>query len=294
MRIHVYASALLALVTATAAHANLGAALQFVPEPTGTVYFTDWAAIRDDMRTVWPAEPTVGDTEYVRAMAERHAFVTSTATAQHRDPWYVGEQWGWTFLDLEWELETSARVVILRFTEDSATLSLLNLAQERGYSAEPYGTATLYSHAFSFSLEWLRPPFAAFQNVAFLEDEGVLILAATVVDVHAALDAYSGAAPSLADDGNAREIAALLDPSLGAVILTHQAACATHDPERAVPEFEHVGVGYSVADVAVHGVLGFARSGVVTLVTDELESPLDLFNPVLAGRAGFLGCDGPG
>jgi len=285
---------LLTLFSAPLAHANLGDALRFAPASASAVYYADWKAVLEDMAAAWPAEPTPGDTEFVRTMAGRHAFVTSTATAQARNPWYVGEQWGWTFLDLEWELETSAWVSVLRFVPDVDAAAVLALAQERGYSAANHGDVTVYSHERDNSLEWLRPPFFAYQNLAYLADERVLLLAPTTAALHEALDAHAGVVPSLADDVNASGLAETLDGVFGAVLLTSASACMIPDADTEVPQYELAGVGYHVDDSGTHGVVGLAQAGEVSAYTDPIDAPGTLIYAALVGSAAFLGCRGPG
>ena len=292
MRIPTLTATLFALFTTSFAHANLGDALRFAPATASAVYFTDWAAVLDDMAGAYSAEPTPGDTAFVRAMAERHTIVTSTATANHGDPWYVGEQWGWTLLDLEWELETNARVTVLRFAPAFDAAAVVALTQERGYATQSHGDVTAYSHARDNSLEWLRPPFFAYQNLAYLADERVLLLAPTAAALHEALDAYAAQVPSLADDANARGLAETLDVALGAVLITSASACMIPDTE--APQYELAGVGYHFDGGSTRGVVSLAQAGEVTVSTETVDAPGALINPVLVGSAAFLGCRGPG
>lgn len=285
---------LFALFTTSLAHANLGDALRFAPASASAVYFTDWTAVLEDMAAAWPAEPAPGDTVFIRAMVGRHSIVTSTATANHGNPWYVGEQWGWTLLDLEWELETNARVTTLRFAPDVDAAAVLALAQERGYSAASHGDVVVYSHARDNSLEWLRPPFFAYQNLAYLADERVLLLAPTAAALHEALDAYAGGVPSLADDANGLGLAGALDSALGAVLLTSASACMVPNPDTEVPQYELAGVGYHFDGATTRAVFGLAQAGVITAYVDTVEAPGALLDPVLLGAATFLGCRGPG
>lgn len=257
---------LTALVFALAASAgassgpHLASAARFLPSDTTIAYFSDWEAIRADMLEVWPGEPAVGDTDFIRALAGRHAPATATATAASGNPWLVHEQWGWSLLDLAWELETSAGLVVVGFAPDFDPSTLFGYLSQRGYQTVDYEGISVYSRAMDVSLPWLRPPFMAFQNLAYLDSERVLVAGARPGPVQAALDAYAGREPSWL--GAEHPVVSALSDSASSVIAAQATACYGLEPNPEVLTYELAGLGYSHAGAETTGtvVLGYASA----------------------------------
>jgi hypothetical protein len=206
------------------------------------------------------------------------------------DPWYVSEVWGWSMLDLEWELETNERLVILAFAQGVDTSSLLDLIAERNYATDLYEGFTLYPHNFDMSLVWLRPPFSAFQNAAFMEDDRVLMLAPTLPALRAAVDAYSGRTSNLTQDPSALALALALDESVGTLLLTQAAACGAPVLDATERAYDLAGVGYRPTELGTRGLTALARLDEVVMNIVTLSAPGELFSQVCSRSADFLAC----
>lgn len=248
---------------------GLALAVSFVPPDTDIAYLTDWTRIFDDMGSVYPLQPEVGDNDFVRRLAERHAAAVQFAIGS-RSPWSMHEEWGWSFLDVDWELQIYPAGVVVGFKRGFDPGPLLALFDERGYETDDHHGQATRHHAFNPMLSWLRPPLAAFGNIAYLEQQRVLVGSSTLEGLHALLDAHAGrSAPWQASD-LALSLAQAAEPTMGAWVFPASAFCDRLRVEE--PGLQ----AYQSAAVAYHR-LGDELIGTVVLgYEDEAIAALDL------------------
>lgn len=237
----------------SAAQSSLEAALGFLPAGTSVAYFSDWQAVREDMRGVWPAEPEVGDDDYLRALGERHAPATALLTGDGSTAWLLDEEWGFSLLDVAWELQTDARVTVVAFSEGFSPERFLALLSQRGYETTVHEGQYVHSHPMDASLSWVRPPFTEFQNLAYLGDERALLLAFDRDALVSALDVHAGRAPAWIGGEQALGVLEGLEDADSAVLLSSGKVCFAPDDGASLQAFDLAGVGYQRAGDAVVG-----------------------------------------
>lgn len=269
LSLFVLAGSALAQPTATPPAQGLGLAARFVPPDTDIAYLTDWSRLLADMRTAYPAPPQVGDSAFLRRMGERHALVTRFAIG-NATPWWMHEQWGWSFLDLDWELDLFPGMAVAAFGQGFDPAPLLALIDERGFGTGDHHGQLTRHHPFDLSLAWLRPPLAAYQNLAYLEQERVLLAANTTLGLHALLDAHAGRSTPWPAGDLLLSLAQAAEPPTGAWVFPASAVC-----ER-LPSAEPDLQAYQAAAVAYRHV-GDGPHGTVLLGYDDAASAgLDL------------------
>ncbi|MBX3143005.1 MAG: hypothetical protein KF813_04555 [Trueperaceae bacterium] len=249
--------------------AGLELAVSFVPKAAEIAYLSNWSGVIDDLRRVYPIEPVVGDNDFLRALSDRHAAAAQFAVSG-RSPWFMHEMWAWSLLDLDWELQVYPGGAVLAFNSGFDPGPTLALLDERGYQASDHHGQVTRHIAFDLSLAWLRPPLAEYTNVAYLEQERVLVVASTLEALHALLDAQAGRSEawSAADIGLA--VAGAAEPPLGAWVFPAATAC------RYMLVDEPGLQAYSAAAIAYHRV-GDEIVGTAVLAYDSEVAPaLDL------------------
>lgn len=122
------------------------------------------------------------------------------------------EMWGWDATDLLWEANLTtdgSPVFLLRFPDDFDFAPIFARLDERDYTQTEYAGVPLYSHEMDFSLDWLGTTEFAILNIAFLEDEKLLVLSSSPDSVTAVLDAIAQG-PTLLELPGVRFVAAAL------------------------------------------------------------------------------------
>ncbi len=311
---------------------HLSAALRFLPGSTAYAYYTDWSLVREDTREVWPAEPAVGDDAFVRALAARHSPPTGTATANQGQVWLVQEQWGWSLLDVAWELETSERLAVVAFESGFDPSAMLALLATRGYETAVHEGQEVHSHPADPSQSWLRPPFILYQNLSYLEDERVLLLATRPEVIAAALDVRAGRAQGWMSGEVAEAVLDGVSGAHGAVLVDEASACRGLEPNGSLLSYDVAALAYRRQDdtalgrvaivypdqasaeadlaqrtsLAAHGadsrgrsfadglfqVLGSGTNGSGLVLNLELSAPGRLFDLLYSYGATFLACPG--
>lgn len=253
---------------ATVTELPITKASRFLPATTQDAYFSDWSRIVVDTRSVYPIPLQTGDDDFIRALAGRHSSATQLAIGGGR-PWWVHEQWGWSVLDLDWELQIGSNRAVLAFRDGFDPAPLLGLLDERGFERGDHHAQATWHHAFNPSLPWLRPPLAAFQNLAYLEDERVLLLATgaealqTMLDAHAGRDASWPGATVMDAFGHA------VEQPMSAMVFSASSVCGAALQLEVQPQpFEAVALAYHRQGDALFG-------SVVIAYADEATAGLD-------------------
>lgn len=253
---------------ATTADLPMTRASRFLPPTTQDAYFSDWSRIVADTRSVYPIPPRPGDDDFIRALAGRHGSATQLAIGGGR-PWWVHEQWGWSVLDLDWELQIGSNGAVLAFRDGFDPAPLLGLLDERGFERGDHHAQATWHHAFDPSLPWLRPPLAAFQNLAYLEDERVLLLATGAEALQAMLDAHAGRSASWPGAAVMEAFGDAAEQPMSAMVFSASPVCGMAPQQEVQAQaFEAVALTYHRQDEALLGsiVIGYA---------DEVTAGLD-------------------
>lgn len=248
---------------------GLALAVSFVPPDTDIAYLTDWTRIFDDMGSVYPLQPEIGDNDFVRRLAERHAAAVQFAIGS-RSPWWMQEEWGWSFLDVDWELQFYPAGVVVGFNESFDPGPLLALFDEREYETDDHHGQATRHHAFDPMLSWLRPPLTAFGNIAYLEQQRVLVGSSTLEGLRALLDAHAGRSDPWPAADLALNLAQAAEPTMGAYVFPASAICGRLGVEEARLQT------YRAAAVAYHRVGEELIGTYVLEYDDETTAALDL------------------
>lgn len=244
-------------------------AARFLQPTALDAYFSHWSRIVADARSAHPIAPLPGDDGFVRALAGRHSMATRLATGGGR-PWWVHQQWGWSFLDLDWELEIGSGQAVLAFREGFDPRPLLDRLDERGYRRDDHHGQTTWHHAFDPSLPWLRPPLAAFQNVAYLEGDGIMLLATQTEALQAMLDAQAGRSAAWPGGAVTEVFGHATEPPMAAMLFMASSVCGlAPEQEAQLQPFQAAALGYRREGDALLGtvIIGYA---------DEAAASLDL------------------
>ena len=202
-------------------------ALALAPADTTDFAFTDWALIKQYKG----AQNLTSKSD----LQTRVHFVVSTdqdqAAASGYDLSYFTQQaatWSWDSTDLVWEATISgqgAPVSVLKFRDNFDFAPVIAHFQRRGFTSSSYRGATVYSHPFDLTVDWLLE-LGVF-NTAMLPDQHLFVLSSALAGVHAALDAYNGAAKSLADDAGFSAVAAQMGTVAALEMTTESVLCPT-------------------------------------------------------------------
>jgi len=215
--------------TPDTAGAPLAEAVTFAPPGASAILFTDWAATKaahgyQDVTSRSPLEQrmdAMSDLGRTEALFARFAI---DRFATHADAW------GWDTTDLAWEafyLLDGPPVAVLRLRDGFDVTPVIDHFDERSFSTEVYGDATIRSHAMDISADWITDSAFGILNTAILDDGRTFVLSSGLDGVKAALDARhvnSFRAPP------ARVVADHLGSPLSAAIDVGPGACAAYDP----------------------------------------------------------------
>jgi hypothetical protein len=201
-------------------------ALALAPADTTDFAFTDWALIKQYKG----AQNLTSKSD----LQTRVHFAISTnqdqAVASAYDLSFFTQQadtWSWDSTDLVWESTISAQsapVYVLKFRDDFDFAPVIAHFQQRGFTKGTYRGATVYSHPFDLTVDWLLE-LGVF-NTAMLPDQHIFVLSSALAGVHAALDAYNGAAKSLADDAGFSAVAAQMGAVAALEMTTSSVLCS--------------------------------------------------------------------
>ncbi len=254
--------------SAARSSSTIGHAARFLPPTTRDAFFNDWSSIVADTRSVDPAPQEAGGGGFERALVERHLGTLRQITGGS-PPRTTQEQWGWTFLDLDWELQIGADQVVLAFHQDFDPARLLDLVEERGYGRDDHHGQTTYHHAFQEGLPWMRWPFNAFSNLAYLEGERILLAAAWAEALQDMLDAHAGRTERWSGSAVAEAFGRSAEPPLAAMLLSASSACnLTPGSVAQVHPFDAVALTYHRDGEALLGTVAIGYADAATARLD--------------------------
>ena len=188
-----------------------------MPAGTTDMGFTDWARIRASLgaQDITGASPLDDKIDVLMSTAQREAAAAGFGVAylrNHRDTW------GWDTLDLEWEALYSGDgppVSLVRLREGVDVDAIAQRYDERGFSTERVGDATVRSHDLDLSADWIRTTDLGVTNTAFLDDGRTLMFSSSREALDAAL--RTSGAPLL--PGASGVVDALGEPSAAWLVL---------------------------------------------------------------------------
>ncbi len=207
----------------------LAEAVTFAPLGASTILFTDWAAAKaahghEDVTSATPLEERMDAMVDLGRTEAPFAGYAIDRFALH------AEAWGWDTADLDWEASyvmDGPPVAVLRLRHDFDLAPVIARFDDRGFSTETYGDATIRSHGMDLSSDWIGTSDFGILNTAFVDDGRTLVLSSSLEAVRATLDArhiaFVQAPPSWV-------VAGVLGSPLSAAIEVGTGACAAYDP----------------------------------------------------------------
>lgn len=213
----------------TAAAAGLSDALSLIPAGTDDLMllFTDWDGIRlslglDDVTSASPLDLRL---QLGMSTSGGHAAGSAFALQHLADH---ASNWGWDTTDLRWEARVIAGRLppfyLLKLREHISLDAIAVHFVERGFVQTTSHGATVFHHGLVAGEDWLRTTEISILNVAYLEDEHLLILSAFAGGIDAALAARTGALPA-ANNTFLGAAVDHLDSPLAAVLLVGLGEC---------------------------------------------------------------------
>ena len=209
--------------------APLAEAVGFAPLGVTSIMFTDWAAAKAahgyaDITSATPLDQRIRAMIDLGKVEAPFAGYAIDRFATH------AESWGWDTTDLDWEASFAVEgppVAVLRFRDGFDLAPVIAHFDDRGFSSEVYGDATIRSHPMALSAAWIRDSDFGILNTAILDDGRTFVLSSGIDGVKAALDARHvdsfRAAP-------AQVVAGALGAPLSAGIDVGPDACAAYGP----------------------------------------------------------------
>lgn len=274
----------------------LAEAVAFAPLGASAILFTDWAAMRafHGLEGVTSASPLdVRMDAFMTLSTEEGPFAGFGIAHLARH----AEAWGWDTADVDWEASyvvDGPPVAVVRLRDDIDLDPIVAHYDERGFSVESYGDATIRSHEMDLGADWITSSDFGVLNTAFLDDGRTLVLSSSVDGVKAALDArhvqsFRAAPASLVADALGAPLSAAIDVGIG--------SCAAYDPRLAegpdgpnapvldeagiLLDWEAMGVGTSrTADGEPAGRFAFAYG-------DAKDAMADLAGRALVTQQGY-------
>jgi len=207
----------------------LAEAVTFAPLGAGTILFTDWATAKaehgyDNVTSATPLDERMDAMVDLGWTEAPFAGFAIDRFALH------AEAWGWDTTDVDWEASFGVDgppVAVLRLRDGFDLAPVIAHLDDRGFSTEVYGDATIRSHAMDVGADWIRTSGFGILNTAILDDGRTLVLSGSLEAVKATLDArhldFAQAPPSWV-------VAGALGSPLSAAIEVGTDACAAYDP----------------------------------------------------------------
>ena len=171
----------------------LARALSFAPSAATGVGFTDWSLIKH--------YEGAGAINSKSELKDRLHFLLSTTRNQTAGSFFAqtkaqdhAEWWSWDTTDLEWEAsyDLNGSAYVLKFPEGFDLDGVVGHLRERGFAEVPYAGITIYTHELQLGTDWATTTEFAILNTAVLPEYGMLVMAKTIEDVQAVLNARAG------------------------------------------------------------------------------------------------------
>ena len=199
-------------------------ALSFAPAGAEQVTFTDWDAHKSELGFAGlTSQSSDGERErFLDALKDAAPF-TGGALANY--VFIMPEEYGWSLLDVDWELSALgsdvAPVDVVRLSDDLDLDVVTRSLTEHDFRTQRLGDRTLWVLDVSDADPTTGTPFFA---ASLIEDQHLLVTG-SVEGIEAALAAVDG--DSMADDAEVTAVADRLGPVSSAAILSGSQACPT-------------------------------------------------------------------
>ena len=205
-------------------------ALEYAPDATTMILFTDWAAVKDRLGM---AELNSSADEEAR-LAFRLTLPNEPITSMYgiRHFLFHAANWGWDSLDLEWEatiqIEDRAPVYVLRFQTDEPLDRLRGILEEREFDSGFYAGVPAYAHLLDPSADWIRTTELAILNIAMFESDRTLLLSPNGKSMSTLLDAVTSGA-TVAENSDTWAAVERLGEVITAIVMQGEAACLSFE-----------------------------------------------------------------
>ena len=238
---------------------DLRQALAMAPVTAGTVFFTDWALLKQ--------YKSAGGLTSKSAVQDRQRFILSLSKDQAEASayginYFAGHAaaWAWDSTDLRWEFTvqtaSGSPAYVLRFRDDFDFTPVVAHFVKRGFSRNDYHGVPIYSHSLDFTAGWAASTDLAVFNTAVLATKRTLVLSSSAASVRGVLDVIRGAVPALTGDRWTPATISRLGTLASAVILPGSGACSAALSSATLQAYQHSATRTLLAELHPYMELG--------------------------------------
>ncbi|HEY7339598.1 MAG TPA: hypothetical protein VH591_01845 [Ktedonobacterales bacterium] len=215
-------------------NSNVLQALAFAPAGVTDFTFTDWSLITDyeGIPNVTSKSSDSDRTRFLSSLTQGQAAASSFGLSDILTQEAV-ETWSFDPRDFSWDATLYARslldATVVKFHADFDLTPVIAHFRDRGYDQSVYRDFTIYSHKVDIGADWFGTLDNTIFNVAELASQKILIFGGSLDSLHAVIDAYKGATPSLTSNAATHSLAQSLGSLFSVEIVSSATTCAELD-----------------------------------------------------------------